>query len=383
MDNREANRAGHPPACTCFECNRKRLQRLREEGKDKLSRFLFPKSSLRPKKASRSGGRVRCGMASKFAKGVIKLCLNLIVLAGLVLLARYGYQLFTTSQESPLEGSVLLILGFIAWVIVIKLLGSKSMHYWLRYKWTSPSLRLTVLSIVAISLVLTFAGVQPIATYKDSAKDSFVARYASWQESMKEAREAQEIVEKERQRNELFEVVVAMPPVVTEAVPKTFAVSETLNVRRAEEIAFALINMYREENGVPATLWDDELYKLSKAHTQKMADKGEIFHSSSGVFGENAWGGTGYASYNTDDLAIAIVASWSGSPLHNAWLLYTPIKESCVSIVILPNGHYASWSFWISRLRGGPDLVIKVSKEYRNSGSNLDWISWLKSKGYL
>jgi len=31
MDSREASRSGHPPACTCVECTRKRLRKLRQE----------------------------------------------------------------------------------------------------------------------------------------------------------------------------------------------------------------------------------------------------------------------------------------------------------------------------------------------------------------
>jgi len=318
-------------------------------------------------------------MTNRFVKGVIKLCLNLVVLVGLALLIRYGYQLFTTPQEDPLRGSIFLILGFVAWIVVIRLSKSRSRHYWLRYKGTKPGFKLTTFSVIAILLILTFAGVQPMSTYKDGLAE----KYVSWQEVREEAVKAREVAEREKLKRELSEVIVAMPPTITEALPKVSSTSEVVAVREAEKLAFTLINMYREENGVPTTLWDDKLYELSKAHTQKMADMGELFHGQGDVIGENAWGGRGYTHYSSNDLAMEIAASWVNSPLHNAWLLYTPIKESVVSIAVTSDGQYASWSFWINKLSGGPDLVMKISREYRNSGSSLDWISWLKSKGYL
>jgi len=115
-----------------------------------------------------------------------------------------------------------------------------------------------------------------------------------------------------------------------------------------------------------------------------MSNKRELFHTPVGSsHGENAWSGKGYHHYRYNELAKVIIGSWMSSPLHEAWLLHAPIKESVVSIVVTPDGQYASWSFWMNTLDRGPALIEKIAREWKGSGSNLPWIEWLKMKGYL
>jgi len=299
---------------------------------------------------------------------LIKLCLNLVILAGLGFLIRYGYLLFIGHSEDALKGSIILIVGIAAWVFLIKLSRSRT------YRWEKPSFRLTTFSVVAILLILAFAGVQPMSMYKDN----LVNKWESY-------RAAQEAAKAEK----VAEAIAMTPMLIKQAPSKTEpesspTVTETLKVEEAEQEAFELINTVRQETGVPPTKWSDELYDLSKKHTQEMADRGELFHTPIGAeYGENAWGGQGYYHYHSEELAKVIVSSWMSSPLHRAWLLHPPIEESVVSIVVTEDGQYASWSFWIGKLNRGPELVEKVAREWRDSGSGLDWIPWLISKGYL
>jgi len=304
----------------------------------------------------------------KIPRGLIKLCLNLAILAGLGFLIRYGYLLFVKHSEESLKGSIILILGIAAWVTVIKLSWNR------KYRWTKPGFKLTTFSVIVILLILAFAGVQPVSMYKDN----LVTQWESYR-AAQEAKEAEKVAE-----------AIAMTPIfVTEAPSKTEietgpTVTQALKVEEAEHEAFELINAVREDAGVPPTEWNDELYELSKKHTQEMADRGDLFHTPMGAaHGENAWGGKGYYHYRYDELAKVIVGSWMSSPLHEAWLLHAPIKESVVSIVVTSDGQYASWSFWTTNLGGGPALVEKVAREWRNSGSNKPWIDWLISEGYL
>ena len=153
----------------------------------------------------------------------------------------------------------------------------------------------------------------------------------------------------------------------------------------AEREAFKLINQIRGGEGLQPTRWDDELYKLSKAHTQKMADKEELFHTPLGAsYGENAWGGFGYHRYSSEELAKVIVNTWMSSPLHKAWILNKSFRTSVVSIVVTPTGQYASWTFWAREIGEGPPLVRKISDEWqRETGGKVPWIEWLYMKGYL
>jgi len=238
-----------------------------------------------------------------------------------------------------------------------------------------------------ILFILTFAGVQPMSTYKDNLFQSWKTTQDKWA-AEREIADAQKVKQ-----------AVAMTPVKLDSLPSAQLPSDTTkttqptatkpsvssdNVAIAERKAFELINLMREKAGAPATVWDDKLYGLSKAHTQEMAARGELFHTPMDApYGENAWGGKGYYRYGEQELATVIVNSWMTSPLHKAWLLHSPIKESVVSIVVSPDGQYASWSFWTSKLSSGPELVMRIADEWKNSGSGLDWIPWLESKGYL
>lgn len=307
---------------------------------------------------------------SRIQRVFTKLFLNLLILAGLGFLIRHSYLLFT-QPTSPLKNSTILIVGITVWILLIRLLRKK-------YRRTNPSLKLTTFSVVAIALILAFAGVQPISVYKDNLVNDLVNKWESYQ-AAREVEEAEKVAE----------AIAMTPMLIKEAPSKTETtsgptVTQTLKVEEAEREAFKLINAVREEAGIAPTKWDDKLYELSKKHTQEMADRGELFHTPmEATHGENAWGGKGYYHYRYEELAKVIVGSWMSSPLHKAWLLHAPIKESVVSIVVTPEGQYASWSFWTGSLERGPELVQKVSREWSNSGSDKPWIEWLISEGYL
>jgi uncharacterized protein YkwD len=177
-------------------------------------------------------------------------------------------------------------------------------------------------------------------------------------------------------------------PFITEVREKEQALEEAQREEQAllalEKETFVLINVERECAGVPPTKWDDELYRLSKAHTQEMADKGELFHTPMGAsYCENAWGAP-WGGISRQNLAQTIVDSWMSSPLHRAWILHAPLKTSVVSIVDDSRGQYASWTFWTGEAGTGPPLVKKAYDIWMSeTGGNIPWLDWLYNiKGY-
>ena len=307
-----------------------------------------------------------------------RLLLNLSILSLLGLIIWTGIKLF--SQEfihGQLIGSLVFLAEFVFFVWLWRVVSKNS--------WRWPSMKLTIFSILCIVIIFAFAGVKPFADYKTS----LITRYTAWTEEMERSRLEKEAAEKAEEQEKVREAIAMMPIPVKEAPAKSETASgltttHALEIEEAEQEAFRLINTVREEAGIPATKWSDELYKLSKQHTQEMANRGELFHTPLGSsHGENAWGGYGYYHYRYDELAKVIVGSWMSSPLHEAWLLHAPIQESVVSIVVNPDGQYASWSFWMNTLDRGPELVETIVKEWKSSGSNLPWIEWLQMKGYL
>ncbi len=307
-----------------------------------------------------------------------RLFLNISILYVLGLIIWSGIKLF--SQQfiySPLAGSLIFLAELVLFVWMWRVVSKNS--------WRWPSMKLTIFSLICLFVIFALAGVNPFSDYKTS----LITRYTAWIENIEKSRLEKEAATKAEEQKKVQEAIAMMPIPVKEAPTKsqtksTLTTTQALQIEEAEQEAFKLINTIREEAGIPATKWSDELYKLSKQHTQDMANSGELFHTSMGSsHGENAWGGKGYYHYRYDELAKVIVGSWMSSPLHEAWLLYAPIKESVVSIVATPDDQYASWSFWMNTLDRGPELIGKVVREWKGSGSNLPWIEWLKMKGYL
>lgn len=123
------------------------------------------------------------------------------------------------------------------WILLIRLLRKK-------YRRTNPSLKLTTFSVVAIALILAFAGVQPISVYKDNLVNDLVNKWESYQ-ATREVEEAEKVAE----------AIAMTPMLIKEAPSKTETtsgptVTQTLKVEEAEREAFKLINAVREEAGI-------------------------------------------------------------------------------------------------------------------------------------
>jgi S1-C subfamily serine protease len=98
---------------------------------------------------------------SRFLK-IRKLFINLLVIAGLGLVAWTGYLLFS-HQTDATSGTVtfLLEVGFLIWIISV--LRSH------KYKRIKPSFKLVFFSLLGIALVCSFAGIEPMSSVKDRA----------------------------------------------------------------------------------------------------------------------------------------------------------------------------------------------------------------------
>lgn len=134
-------RPEHPFTCTCTKCVRKKLARLRRQEKSDPC-FI--------------GGN----LMRKFSTA--KLLLNLLVIACLVGINWTGYLLFIARQIDPVMG-VIFFLGGVG-ILIWNILVLRSHHY----RWKSPNFKLVFFPLLGIVLVLAFAGIQPLAGYKDT-----------------------------------------------------------------------------------------------------------------------------------------------------------------------------------------------------------------------
>lgn len=371
IDDRDFVRGKHPPACTCKECTDRRLGKFRSQAPQK-----------RGADTQKTRSTIRRGITPprflqriwlKIPPSVIKLFLSLLVIAGLADMIRRGYLLFT-QRTDPIKNTIIFLVEVGLWFWIVAILRSR------RYRYRNPKFKLTFIVVLAVILVCTFAGIEPLSSYKDNLFTS-IGNYLEEQRLEREA--ATKAAEEARVKAE----EAAQAEAAKKAVEQAKAEEERLTqeVLETERLAFELINKERMLNGIMPTQWDDELYRLSKAHTQAMSDKGELFHSPmDSPIGENAWGGAGYYRYGTNELANVIVDSWMSSPLHRAWILHAPLQKSVVSIVVTPTGQYASWTFRMSEAGEGPELVKQIAEEWRReTGESIPWIEWLKMKGYL
>jgi len=90
-----------------------------------------------------------------------RLILNLSILSLFGLLVWSGIKLFSQQfMQNLIVGSLVFLAEFVLFVWLWRVVAKNS--------WRRPSMKLTIFSMIIIILVLTFAGVQPMALYKDN-----------------------------------------------------------------------------------------------------------------------------------------------------------------------------------------------------------------------
>jgi len=91
---------------------------------------------------------------------ISKLFLALVAIAGFVELVRRGYLIFT-QENSPNSNIIIFMLEIGLLTLVVSALRSH------RFRWVKPSFKMVLLPTLAIVLVCAFAGMEPLASYKD------------------------------------------------------------------------------------------------------------------------------------------------------------------------------------------------------------------------
>jgi cell division protein FtsW (lipid II flippase) len=111
-----------------------------------------------------------------------KLFLNLLVLALLGVIIWSAVKLFSGEfLHSPLIGSLVFFVEIVAFVLLCRHTRAN--------KWRPPSIVVTALVIIAMLVVVAFAGVQPISNYKDKlvsniSTDGNYTNISNWISSM-------------------------------------------------------------------------------------------------------------------------------------------------------------------------------------------------------
>lgn len=89
-----------------------------------------------------------------------RIFLNLTLLFAISITIGSGIKLFSKEFVYPLTGSLIFIGELIFFIWLWRIINKNS--------WRWPSMKLTIVSLLAITIIFSYAGVQPLAQYKDS-----------------------------------------------------------------------------------------------------------------------------------------------------------------------------------------------------------------------
>lgn len=188
----------------------------------------------------------------KHLRRFCKLLLNLLILSLLGFLIWFGILLFTRQlEQGPLIGSLIFIAASVVFIWLCRI--------GLRNNW-QPSMKITVVSLVCLFFVTAFAGVQPMAKYKDIIIDGVRGYYNEHQPSSEDS--------------------TSPPDLITDVA--------------YEEI----YNQFRQENGLQSLVFTDDLNRVAALRVEEI--KSEFSHHSEGNYnlhlGENIAMSTGFLS---------------------------------------------------------------------------------------
>jgi uncharacterized protein YkwD len=141
---------------------------------------------------------------------------------------------------------------------------------------------------------------------------------------------------------------VTVEPEATTVEPATYSSLDEANP--VERRAFEETNRERVKNGLPPFVWDSELCKMAREHSEDMAKNNYFSHVTPGglrlrdrakavgivhyqVLGENIAYNLGY-----DDPGAFAVERWMISPGHRANILYAGYKAMAIGTSVGPDG---------------------------------------------
>ncbi len=358
----------HPPNCTCVDCVNKRLGIItanadkgknHRDGKPRKYPSHFPKWSrtllvIFIVNAIGLGLSIYAGVYIPFwislgfslFFGVDKwlyyplkkykplgkfyrIVLNLSILVLLALVIWTGVKLFS-SQFIPslLIGSLIFIAELIFFIWIWKIVSKNS--------WRWPSMKLTVFSLVVLFIVFSFAGVQPLSSYKDKT----ITNVAQWWESIHITDNSTITTE------EILSATSTLPPSQT-SQSLIDSVNDFLFGNTDTNDYIDRFNQYRQSKGLTPLVFNKDLNRIATLRLDEI--KKDFSHNSKG----------GYNNHLAENIVMGVsnnqeaLECWQDSPGHNANMLDASYKYTGYAI----GGGYAVQVFteW-ETVNGEPQL---------------------------
>lgn len=134
--------------------------------------------------------------------------------------------------------------------------------------------------------------------------------------------------------------------------PKNALAGKAANVFDLERRAFSLINKKRSEAGLPALVWNEDLTRVARLHSENMAaynffshtgQDGKLVNNRADIAGIKHWRSIGEnIAYNRGfgDPTLCAVEKWMMSPGHRDNILKTNWKESGIGVAVTATGTF-------------------------------------------
>jgi len=249
----------------------------------------------------------------KYLGKLYRLILNLSILSLLGFLVWSGIKLFSSQfTQSALIGSLLFVAELIFFIWMWRVVARNS--------WRWPSMKLTIISLIALAIIFAFAGVQPIASYKDNLVNKWDVYWEEQRIKNEEKQAQEELEEQERlEEQELEEERITEENSETNGdsyVNGSIDLVDNSLDTSIDDYAIKF-NQYRQSKGLASLEFTDDLNRVAELRLKELYT--DFSHQSAGNYNkhlaENIVMHTGFFS-NSDALSI-----WQKSPGHNANML--------------------------------------------------------------
>lgn len=256
----------------------------------------------------------------KYVGKLYRLFLNLSILSLLGLLVWSGIKLFSQELvQSSLIGSIIFIAEFIFFIWLWRVISKNS--------WRWPSMKLTVVFLLAVTIIFAFAGVQPVSSYKDDVISKWNTYWAE-QKVKNEEKQAQAIIEEQKRAEEqaIEEQRIAAEQKVKEEQARIDELKriEEQEAKEAQIQAefnqnFAqLFNDFRRKNGKTPLIFDPRLNELARQRVIEISQPGNFSHE--GIEKYNLGENIAMMAYSSDSNE-SLLEQWANSPGHRSNML--------------------------------------------------------------
>ncbi len=185
---------------------------------------------------------------------VYKLILNLSILSLFGFLVWSGIKLFSHQfLNNPIIGSITFIEEFVLFIWIGRIISRNSRQ--------RPSMKLTIFCIVAIFLILAFAGVAPFSEYKDAippAIDNLITKWNAWSGERTEQQRAEQVP--------IPTPTLAPRPTPAQTTMPTIAPTVIIPSTSYQ----TLFNNYRQQHGLSPLTFTEDLNQIAQIRVREI-----------------------------------------------------------------------------------------------------------------